>query len=102
MSCGRPHDLDCGEALAHLYEYLDGEIDLADAERIRHHLDECSPCLDEFDVERIVKALVARTCSEHAPSQLHARVVTTLVSLRIGATAPEPPAGARPAEPPAG
>ena len=91
MSCGDPHELDCGEALAHLYEFIDGEIASDDADRIRQHLDECRPCLDEFDVERIVKALVARSCCAYAPSQLHARVVAQLVEVRLQAGFAEPP-----------
>ena len=83
MSCGNPHELDCGEALAHLYEFIDGEIGPEDHERITQHLDECGPCLEEFDVERIVKAVVHRSCGEHAPGALRARIVAQMVSMRI-------------------
>ena len=91
MSCGNPHELDCGEALNHLCEFIDGEIAAADADRIRHHLEECRPCLDEFDVERIVKALVARSCCEAAPTQLHARVLAELVTVRLRVDPDVPP-----------
>lgn len=83
MSCGDPHDLDCGAALEHLYDFLDGEIGPNDHVRIAQHLDECGPCLAEYDVERIVKALVARSCGAHAPDQLRAKVVSELASVRI-------------------
>jgi anti-sigma factor (TIGR02949 family) len=83
MSCGNPHELDCGEALAHLYEFIDGEIGAEDKQRIAAHLDECGPCLDEFDVERLVKALVHRSCGEHAPNALRAKVVAQMASMRI-------------------
>lgn len=83
MTCGDPHDPDCAEALDHLYEFLDGEIDADEAGRIRAHLDECGPCLQEYDVERIVKAIVARSCCQQAPDVLRARVVAQLVSVRI-------------------
>jgi anti-sigma factor (TIGR02949 family) len=89
MSCGNPHELDCGEALAHLYEFIDGEIGPSDHDRIATHLDECAPCLKEYDVERIVKALVHRSCGEHAPSALRARVVAEMVSMRIRMAPPE-------------
>jgi mycothiol system anti-sigma-R factor len=79
MSCGNPHALDCGEALAHLYEYLDGEVAPDDHARIAEHLAECGPCLQEFDVERIVKALVARSCCQVAPSELRAKVHARIV-----------------------
>jgi anti-sigma factor (TIGR02949 family) len=83
MSCGDPHDLDCASALEHLYEYLDGEDGPIEGHRIAQHLHECSPCLAEYDVERIIKSLVARSCGQHAPSQLRARVVSELASMRI-------------------
>ena len=88
MSCGGPHELDCDDALDHLYEYLDGEEGPIDKARIAQHLGECGPCLAEYDVERIVKALVARSCCAHAPAQLRARVVAELVSVRIRITPP--------------
>jgi anti-sigma factor (TIGR02949 family) len=83
MSCGNPHELDCRAALDHLYEFLDGEVAPTDHEQIAQHLQECGPCLAEFDVERVVKALVARSCCEVAPSQLRSRLVAELASVRI-------------------
>lgn len=80
MSCGNPHELDCRDALARLYEYIDGEVGPADHDRIAHHLAECGPCLAEFDVEALVKAVVARSCWDHAPSQLHAQVLARIAS----------------------
>jgi mycothiol system anti-sigma-R factor len=91
MSCGEPHALDCREALAHLYEYLDGEVGADDHARIAEHLDECGPCLQEFDVERIVKALVARSCCQVAPSALRAKVLAQIVTVRV--SRPAEPAG---------
>ena len=53
-------DLDCGNCLLLL---------------IRHHLDECSPCLREYGIEQEVKALVARCCgSDKAPMELRERL----------------------------
>lgn len=83
MSCGKPHELDCDSALEHLYEYLDGEDGPIDSAKIAAHLDECAPCLAEYDVERIVKTIVARSCCQQAPSSLRAKVVAELVSVRI-------------------
>ena len=83
MSCGKHHDLDCGAALDHLYEFLDGETAPTDHDQIAQHLQECGPCLQEYDIERIVKALVARSCCEIAPAQLRSKVLAELVSVRI-------------------
>lgn len=89
MSCGHPHELDCQAALDHLYEFLDGEIGAEDHEKITQHLHECGPCLQEFDVERVVKKLVSRSCCDVAPAQLRMRITAEFASLRIT----NPPAG---------
>ena len=64
MSCGQPHDTDCSEVIEAVYLYLDGELEHDGVDRIRQHLDECSPCLREYGIEREVKILVARSCCE--------------------------------------
>jgi mycothiol system anti-sigma-R factor len=75
VSCGEPHETDCGEVLAEVYLYLDLECADERRELIRHHLDECSPCLREYGIEHEVKALVARCCgAETAPRQLRDRL----------------------------
>ncbi len=79
MSCGEPHETDCGEVLAEVFLYLDGEMTPARTERIRHHLDECSPCLRKYGVEQEVRDLVARKCGgDVAPQQLRAKVLGRL------------------------
>jgi len=79
VSCGEPHETDCGEVLADVFLYLDGEMDSERRDRIRSHLDECSPCLRKFGIEREIRALVARSCgNDVAPETLRARVVLRL------------------------
>ena len=78
-----PPPVDCTEALARLFEFLDSEIDEADADRIRAHLADCEPCLSEFDVEHHVKNLVRRSCAETAPVHLHVRIRQQLTVLRL-------------------
>jgi mycothiol system anti-sigma-R factor len=65
---------DCSTALDRLYLFLDREIDSASCEEIQQHIEECSSCLSEYDVERIVKSLVNRSCSEQAPGVLREKV----------------------------
>jgi mycothiol system anti-sigma-R factor len=82
MSCGEPHETDCREVLTEVYLYLD--LECADERRdlIRHHLDECSPCLREYGIEQEVKALVARCCgNETAPAELRDRLRVRLAEL---------------------
>jgi mycothiol system anti-sigma-R factor len=75
MSCGNPHDTDCGQVLAELWLFLDNECDHERRELLRRHLDECSPCLEELGLEEHLKALLARKCGgDHAPDALKQRL----------------------------
>ena len=90
MSCGEPHETDCGEVLAEVFLYLDGEMTSARTELIRNHLDECSPCLRKYGLEREVRALVARSCGgDVAPEQLRTRVLTRLREVVVEASTVE-------------
>jgi mycothiol system anti-sigma-R factor len=83
MSCGEPHETPCSEVLEQVYLYLDGEAESHDQEHVRIHLDECAPCLRKYGLEQAVKALVARSCTEHAPQELKDRVLTRIAQVRI-------------------
>jgi mycothiol system anti-sigma-R factor len=86
MSCGNPHETDCREVLAEVYFYLDLECSDERRELIRHHLDECSPCLREYGIEQEVKALVARCCGrETAPVEFKRRVRLRLAEVVLDA-----------------
>jgi anti-sigma factor (TIGR02949 family) len=82
VSCGNPHETDCADALDRLYEFIDGELTPEVKDKIRVHLDECAPCLDEAGVERAIKALVSRSCHESAPDGLRQRVLARLDQAR--------------------
>jgi mycothiol system anti-sigma-R factor len=82
VSCGNPHETDCRDVLEEVYLYLDLECSNGRRERIRQHLDECSPCLREYGIEQEVKELVARCCgAETAPSELRERLRLKLAEL---------------------
>ncbi len=83
MSCGKPHDVDCDEILNRIYVFIDNELADADCQAIQEHLDDCAPCLHVVDVERLVKALVARSCSERAPVELRRRVMFEIRQVQI-------------------
>jgi mycothiol system anti-sigma-R factor len=78
----------CSEVLSRMYFFIDHELAEADSSDIQQHLDDCGPCLREVDLERIVKALVARSCIEQAPIELRQRVMFSIrhVQLEIGPT----------------
>jgi anti-sigma factor (TIGR02949 family) len=74
---------DCDSVLQRVYEFLDHEIDEASGDAIRAHLAACEPCLDRFDVEQAVKAMVNRCCGgDRAPAQLREKVLLRLAVVR--------------------
>ncbi|GAA3618179.1 MULTISPECIES: mycothiol system anti-sigma-R factor [Kineosporia] len=79
-SCNEP---DCSKVLDQVYEYLDGELGEADLDQIRQHLDDCSPCLQQYDLDVALKALVRRCCRETAPADLRDRIMIKITEARI-------------------
>lgn len=73
-----PTSSECKEALETLYYFLDGELTDDRRRDIQHHLDECSPCLEAFDFEAELKAVIARHCRDRVPDHLRMRVVMAL------------------------
>jgi mycothiol system anti-sigma-R factor len=86
MSCGKHHETDCSEVLERVFFFIDNELETADCQQIQEHLDECGPCLDKFDLERTVKSLVARSCSEHAPDGLRDKVLLRIRQVQVEIT----------------
>ncbi|GAA3232854.1 mycothiol system anti-sigma-R factor [Nonomuraea helvata] len=83
MSCGNPHDTDCREVLDKVYAYLDGELTETDIVDIRVHLDECGPCLKEYDLDKAVKALVHKHCGcDPVPADLRSKVLARIAQVR--------------------
>jgi mycothiol system anti-sigma-R factor len=79
-----PGNIDCDEVLKDLYLYLDDETDVDVKNRIRQHLDACSPCLKQYGLEQDVRSLVARCCgSDQAPQSLHDRVKVRITEVSI-------------------
>ncbi|MCH9816412.1 MAG: mycothiol system anti-sigma-R factor [Actinomycetia bacterium] len=83
MSCGAESDVNCSEVLDQVYEYLDGEMNQADIDRVKQHLDDCSPCLDEVGLADAVRQLVAKSCAcKPAPEQLKQDILARLTQVR--------------------
>ncbi|HEU0041684.1 MAG TPA: mycothiol system anti-sigma-R factor [Jiangellaceae bacterium] len=86
MSC-EDHDIDCGRVLDRVYDFLDHELDDRSLtyQEIESHLAECGPCLSKFDLERVVRQVLARSCQcEHAPDELRVRVLARIHEVRVG------------------
>jgi mycothiol system anti-sigma-R factor len=74
---------DCSEVLHRIYEYLDGEMSPEDVTRVARHLEECRPCLAEHDLDKAVKQVVRRACTEGAaPDHLRLRITRSITVVR--------------------
>jgi len=79
MTCAEQEGFDCSRARLQVYEYLDGEMDLDDCAKIREHLARCGPCLEEYDIDQTLKALVRRSCGcETAPTELRTQILSRI------------------------
>jgi mycothiol system anti-sigma-R factor len=83
-----PGQDDCADYLERIVFFLDNELDEADCSEVRVHLDECGPCLEKYDLQRVVKQVVARSCSESAPDGLRERVRIQIRDVQIRITEP--------------
>lgn len=74
---------ECVDYLERIVFFLDNELDEADCSEVRLHLDECGPCLEKYDLQRVVKYVVARSCAESAPDGLRERVRIQIREVQI-------------------
>jgi mycothiol system anti-sigma-R factor len=78
-----PSSGECADYLERIVYFLDNELDEADCSEVRHHLDACNPCLERYDLQRTVKAVVARSCSEAAPEELRQKVLFRIREVQV-------------------
>lgn len=74
---------DCADYIERIVYLIDNELDEADCSVVRMHLDECSPCLERYDLQVTVKSVVARSCSEKAPEDVRAKVLLKLRAVQL-------------------
>jgi len=68
-------ELDCTAVLADVWLLLDNECDQATRERLQHHMDHCSPCIEAYGIEEKIKGLLSRKCGgDRAPDSLRDRL----------------------------
>jgi mycothiol system anti-sigma-R factor len=77
---------ECADYLEQIVYFIDNELDEADCSAVREHLDSCNPCLAKYDLQRTVKQVVARSCSETAPGELRAKIMLRLQQVRVEIT----------------
>ena len=69
---------DCNDALRELYEFLDGELTSERRSLIHEHIERCNPCLEAFDFEAELRAVVAAKCRDECPEQLRMRIAAAI------------------------
>ena len=74
---------ECVDFLEQIVYFIDNELDSADCAAVREHLDTCNPCLEKYDLQRTVKQVVARSCNEHAPTELRTKILLRLEQVKI-------------------
>ena len=72
----------CEEALAKLFEYIDGELPDAELGKIGTHLQDCPPCEAERRINEKIRLLVSQAHEDRAPHQLRERVLSTIQMAR--------------------
>jgi mycothiol system anti-sigma-R factor len=80
---GMASDETCVDFLERIVCLLDNELDASDVAEVRAHIEECAPCLQSYDLQRTVKALVARSCMEQAPDSLRQRVRVQIQQIQV-------------------
>ena len=94
MTSHEPDAIDCSHALMQAYQYLDGEMGPDDCAKIREHLAQCGPCMDEYDIDQMLKTQVSPPRgSESAPTQMRRRNTAGITPHTAGPQA-RTPAGA--------
>lgn len=81
-----PSNEECADFLERIVRLIDNELEEGDCAIVRAHIDGCSPCLERYDLQRTVKALVARSCSEKAPADLRERVRVQIAAVQVQIT----------------
>ncbi|TDE14952.1 mycothiol system anti-sigma-R factor [Jiangella asiatica] len=85
MSCD-DNDVDCAEVLDRVYVFFDHELDdrTITYDEIKAHLDACQPCLSKYDIERVIREMLARSCGcDHAPDELRTKIRARIQEVRV-------------------
>jgi mycothiol system anti-sigma-R factor len=81
-----PTNEECVDFLERIMRLIDNELEEGDCAVVRAHIDTCNPCLERYDLQRTVKAIVARSCSETAPTELRDRVRVQIQQIQVRIT----------------
>lgn len=81
--CEDVAEIPCDQAAKRVYEFLDGELDDADAEAIRCHIEQCRRCYPMYNWERLFLDVVSETADRPEPSDELRRRVSELLDAEV-------------------
>jgi mycothiol system anti-sigma-R factor len=81
-----PTNEECVDFLERIVRLIDNELDEGECAVVRAHIEGCSPCLERYDLQRTVKAIVARSCAEKAPQELRDKVRIQIQAVQVRIT----------------
>ncbi|MCL6458173.1 MAG: zf-HC2 domain-containing protein, partial [Gorillibacterium sp.] len=70
--------MNCEEALHHMHEYLDKDLDHVEAVSLKKHMLSCPECNRHFRELEMTEALIKNTTWESAPQGLTERIMSSL------------------------
>ena len=76
--------VDCREAVARLYHYLDGELTADRRALIQRHLSGCTNCIEAFEFEAELRILISQRCRDAVPDAVRSRIAAKLRDLPLG------------------
>lgn len=76
---------EAAQRLERIYEYLDGALSRSDLEEVQDHLSDCQECAQDYDLERLIRTSVRRSCSEQAPETLKLTIIEKISQIKIQA-----------------
>lgn len=77
--------VDCRQALAEIYTYLDGELTEEKRLLIAGHLEGCNPCIETFDFEAELRVVIStKARNDEVPESLRVRISERITLLATG------------------
>lgn len=74
--------MDCYEVTEVVYQYLDAEVSIEVRQQVMSHLSRCGDCDTAVEIERRVKALIAKACAcADCPEGLEDRLMEAIRAL---------------------
>lgn len=67
-------EIDCLEAIGHLYAYLDGELGSVEKFQVEQHLDHCKSCYSRAQLEGAISQRLTTFHKDEAPESLQDRL----------------------------